>query len=402
MDLTTYNEYFGNLNLNTAPPSYRTEGDVLVTPLGRFKLDGTSSYRPSVNEEFSPCGNYVRLIEKAMDYKLGEPVFTRSRGICTITRRTNRSNPVQRVQLNGNSWFNLDEVKPCLVTLHPGNSGRRADVREYYRSVLSHLSPPAPKAKPKVLGYEQSVKGLLIGSDFEIFVKDTRTNEIIPAPLLVPGTKQKPVELKHGTVHPDGIAVEVGCPPAGTYLELKDNLAAILKEVKDTFFPETYYEYVKDSHEARADNIQDFKKHKAENPSWFISGCAPEYCIGVDAGDASMKQKLRCKDKFFTGLHLHFGFTSWDAGLATTRLDCQALQAKVWKNLTVCESIQSSRVSIGGSSRQSYYGGLGSFRAKPYGIEDRSFQGDALFDPNAQELIKTLIKTYAETIKEVL
>lgn len=221
-----------------------------------------------------------------------------------------------------------------------------------------------------------SIKGdMLFGSDLELFVRDTRTNKIIPAGCLIPGTKSSPHKLTNGVCHPDGLAVEVACPPASTFKQLKANLDAVLKEVKDKFFPEEWYVF-DDRCVVQAQDVQDIEKHKRDNPEWFISGCAPE----LDASslpqahdratydwyyyDILPKVKLRSKDVYCAGFHLHLGFTEWE-NTAVNRLDAGFLVRKIRKNHDLINT-----------ERNKYYGGANVFRMKPYGLEDRTYGAD--------------------------
>lgn len=239
-----------------------------------------------------------------------------------------------------------------------------------------HLPTYPQQAAVEVACKTLSIKGdMLFGSDLELFVRDTRTNKIIPAGCLIPGTKSSPHKLTNGVCHPDGLAVEVACPPASTFKQLKANLDAVLKEVKDKFFPEEWYVF-DDRCVVKAQDVQDIEKHKRDNPEWFISGCAPE----LDASDIPTaydratydcyyydilpKVKLRSKDVYCAGFHLHLGFTEWE-NTAVNRLDAGFLVRKIGKNHNLINT-----------ERNKYYGGADVFRMKPYGLEDRTYGAD--------------------------
>lgn len=400
MNLRPFQQYFQE-RTRELPAASNMTGDTVLTHLGTFIASTTKlPYRRIPHSDFTDAVLYTRVIKQAMDYHLGEPVVTPNLGIGAVQRRSNRQRDVQRVQVDG-QWFNLEDIQPAVKFLHPGMCGGSEELREYSRGCLNIITDAQnPPQDQGILGWDTPVKGLLFGSDLEVFVQDTRTGKVVPAPLLVPGSKQNPVELTKGTVHPDGIAVEVGCPPADTYLGLKANLEAILDEVKEKFFPEEHYQYLKDTHEIHRRDVQDFNKHREENPDWFISGCAPEYLRGEYQGDAQIKEKQRCTDWFFTGLHIHYGFTSWEES-PIVRLDGQAFQTKVWNDRSVYQETR-ARTGIGGSRRSRHYGGEGAFRIKPYGVEDRSLASDSFFKQEHQSLIKALIKRSSEVIQEVL
>ena len=330
-----------------------------------------------------------RIIESNEDFEVGDRVVIRQG-----TQHYNRSstNPDNSVQ------GTIDIVRDYARELNDYGLEVNWDngTRNAYRGIdleLVQYMASAPEKEDKT----EAIDGILLGSDLELFVVDTRTDKVIPAGMLVPGTKDTPFKMKTGTVHPDGLAVEVGCAPASTWTELNKNLEAILAEVKAEFFPEEYYVYSEKS-VATKECIQDFEKHRAEHPEWFISGCAPELeagCHDYNNGtrtDVRPKDKLRCKDKFFVGMHLHLGFTEWD-NTCFTRIDAGALVEKVHNKVWL-------RDEQVGNERKQYYGGRKCFRMKPYGVEDRSLAGHTFLTD--KKIIAALAYAYQSLIKEAL
>mgnify|MGYP003109432907 CR=1 FL=1 len=322
-----------------------------------------------------------RIIESNNDFEVGDRVVIREDSRYYGINRLNPDNSVQgEISYVGG---------PLIVQW--GNIGTNS--YQYHDLELVQYIQSAPEKENKT----EAIDGILFGSDLELFVVDTRTDKVVPAGMLVPGTKDTPFKMKTGTVHPDGLAVEVGCDPASTWTELNKSLEAILAEVKAEFFPEEYYVYSEKS-VATKECIQDFEKHRAEHPEWFISGCAPELEAGKltynngTRSDVNPKEKLRCKDKFFVGMHLHLGFTEWD-NTCFTRIDAGALvekaHGKVW--------LRDEQV---GNERQQYYGGRKCFRMKPYGVEDRSLAGHTFLKD--KQVIAKLAYAYQCLIKEAL
>lgn len=322
-----------------------------------------------------------RIIKSNADFEVGDRVVIRQD---SRYYNINRLNPDNSVQGSVTSLGYSVLVEWDVL-------GRNS--YEYYDLELVQYMSSVPEPEDKT----EAIEGILFGSDLELFVVDTRTDKVIPAGMLVPGTKAKPFKMKTGTVHPDGLAVEVGCDPASTWTELNKNLEAILAEVKAEFFPEEYYVYSEKS-VATKECIQDFEKHRAEHPEWFISGCAPELEAGNLAynngtrTDVNPKKKLRCKDKFFVGMHLHLGFAEWENN-CFTRIDAGTLveqaHGKVW--------LRDEQV---GNERQKYYGGRKCFRMKPYGVEDRSLAGHTFLKD--KKVIADLAYAYQCLIKEAL
>lgn len=330
-----------------------------------------------------------RIIESNKDFEVGDRVVIRQGSYHYGKGVANPNSSVQGT---------IDGVKGYCKELNEYGLEVKWDnrSRNSYRGndleLVQHMQP-APEKEDKT----EAIDSILFGSDLELFVVDTRTDKVIPAGMLVPGTKDKPFKMKTGTVHPDGLAVEVGCDPASTWTELNKNLEAILAEVKAEFFPEEYYVYSEKS-VATKECIQDFDKHRAEHPEWFISGCAPELEAGnlsYNNGtrtDVKPKEKLRCKDKFFVGMHLHLGFTEWD-NTCFTRIDAGALVEEVHNKVWL-------RDEQVGYVRQQYYGGRKCFRMKPYGVEDRSLAGHTFLTD--KKIIADLAYAYQCLIKEAL
>lgn len=245
------------------------------------------------------------------------------------------------------------------------------------------------------------IKGdMLFGSDLELFVRDTRTDKIIPAGCLIPGTKSSPFKLENGVCHPDGLAVEVACPPSDSFRGLVQNLEKVLAEVKEKFFPESYYVW-DDRCVVKAADVLDVDIHKQNNPEWFISGCAPElsalnqltvYKAGRHyRSDIGTSRKGRSKDVYCAGFHLHLGFTKWE-NTPATRIDAACLVERVAGTV-----VQRGLIN---SVRSQFYGGRGVFRMKPYGVEDRTYGAD-VYLKNKDHLEK-LAAEYKKLIMEAL
>lgn len=358
-------------------------------------IDSTTAYAATTDGDLQGImKGYVehyprRIIESNTDFEVGDRVVIRQDSKYYGGSPSNPDNSVQGVVKLVKEWSPSLDSYGLEVTWDTGtNNGYRGNDLELVQYMSDAL---APKDKT------EAVEGILFGSDLELFVVDTRTDTVIPAGMLVPGTKANPFKMKTGTVHPDGLAVEVGCDPASTWTELNKNLETILAEVKSEFFPEDYYVYSEKS-VATKECIQDFEKHRAEHPEWFISGCAPELEAGNLAynngtrTDVNPKEKLRCKEKFFVGMHLHLGFTEWD-NTCFTRIDAGTLvenaHGKVW--------LRDEQV---GNERQYYYGGRKCFRMKPYGVEDRSLAGHTFLTD--KKVIADLAYAYQILIKEAL
>ena len=336
-----------------------------------------------------------RIIETHADFEVGDRVYLRPKSDYSGVSPSNPTPDVIGTVYYADVYRTRVEWDNETHNGYSMNTGRGTSDGLPHLALVSLYDGSAPQVEPE--DPTEDIEGILFGSDLELFVMDKELGKIIPAGLLVPGTKENPFKMSKGTVHPDGLAVEVGCPPASTMTELMDNLQAILDEVKQEFFPEEKYQW-HDKSMVLDTEVQDFDKHKAENPEWFISGCAPELThrfINSGTGypiDVQRKDKRRCTNAFFCGFHIHYGFTEWE-NTPSVRIDAATLVK------TATQNVRSTDADLGGE-RTDYYGGRGVFRVKPYGVEDRSLAGHVFL--NNKAVAYKQAGAYQKLIKEAL
>lgn len=206
---------------------------------------------------------------------------------------------------------------------------------------------------------------LMFGTDAEFFLADAKGN-IIPASKIIPGKKFDPYILDNGVCHPDGLSLEVGCPPADTPEGMLTNLFTVIQEVKDKFLDPAGVQIIR-TMSVDSSLVKGCTKEDLE------FGCGSEY----DAYSSSMykesnrdtSQKLR-----FSGFHIHIGYTSKQEDNYWTYCDAQRL-------VRVLDSLVDKH-SLGTTGRRAeQYGGRGAFRIKPYGIEYRCMDCSVITTP---------------------
>lgn len=208
------------------------------------------------------------------------------------------------------------------------------------------------KVKLKKCGAELD---LMFGTDAEFFLADADGN-VIPASKVIPGKKFDPFILEHGVCHPDGLSLEVGCPPSDTPEGMLTNLFNVLQEVKTRFLDPAGVSII-------TNMSVDSTKVKGTTKEDLDFGCGSEY----DRSSPSMfKRSNRDPSQAmrFSGFHIHIGYTEGQEDNYWTFLDASRLVA-VLDTLVRKYSLDTS------ADRAEQYGGIGAFRIKPYGIEYR-------------------------------
>lgn len=196
---------------------------------------------------------------------------------------------------------------------------------------------------------------LMFGTDAEFFLADSK-GSIVPASKVIPGTKAHPFKLEHGVCHPDGLSLEVGCPPADTPNGMLANLFAVIQEVKDKFLDPAGVT-IANKMEVRVTDVTGASKSDLE------FGCGSEYHKNSSNmfkdSDLSGTRNFR-----YSGFHIHIGYTRDQIDSFYSFTDAVRL-INVLDRLVIANDLDTS------PRRSEQYGGIGAFRIKPYGIEYR-------------------------------
>lgn len=206
---------------------------------------------------------------------------------------------------------------------------------------------------------------LMFGTDAEFFLADAN-GDVIPASKVIPGKKFNPHVLDNGVCHPDGLSLEVGCPPSDTPEGMLTNLFAVMQEVKEKFLDPNGVQIIKPMY-------VNSSKVKGCTDEDLEFGCGSEYSA-YETGmykpsNRDTNQRLR-----FSGFHIHIGYTSGQEDNFWTYSDASRL-------VLLLDSLVDKHGLDTTSSRAEQYGGTGAFRVKPYGIEYRCMDCSVITNP---------------------
>ena len=227
---------------------------------------------------------------------------------------------------------------------------------------------------------------LLFGCDAEFFLADADGN-VIPASKVIPGKKYKPHTLDNGVCHPDGLSLEVGCPPADTPEGMLTNLFAVLQEVKEKFLDPAGVHIIP-AMQVDSSLVKGTDKEDLE------FGCGSEYDVYSSNmfkdSDRDTSQKMR-----YSGFHIHIGYTSGQDDNFWTYTDAGRL-------VRVLDSLVDKYQLGTTSGRAKQYGGRGAFRVKPYGIEYRCMDCSVITKPSKFSALVSFLNEIPSAMEKLL
>lgn len=202
---------------------------------------------------------------------------------------------------------------------------------------------------------------LKLGCDPEVFLRDTLTNEFVSAHGKFPGTKAIPHKIAGGAIQVDGMALEFNIEPASSQKEWLTNIATVLDQMNDMVHKvDPYMEMV-------------FEPWADFDRSYFsilpleskILGCDPDF--SSDGLEKVPTEDLMHSPFRTAAGHVHIGWTKNQNPMSENHFN-------------LCKTVSTKFLNVPGyfpvttmeKRRTSFYGGPGSFRPKPYGIELRS------------------------------
>lgn len=193
------------------------------------------------------------------------------------------------------------------------------------------------------------VKLQTLGADPEFILKDQ--NNPIPAYYFITGNKHFPISLGDGfEILHDNVMIEGNIPPANTKEEFIEHMR-LLKVLMAGQLPENIKIYSQDSA-----NYEDLSAREAN-----IFGCDPfENCWTYSVHRAENMSRIKTR---VAGFHIHIGYES--------DLEKHIMDNFIARAFDLFLTIPSYQINPD-KTRLKYYGGLGNFRSKPYGIECRS------------------------------
>jgi hypothetical protein len=207
---------------------------------------------------------------------------------------------------------------------------------------------------------------IFIGADPELFVKDRKTNKFVSGHDCCPGSKRQPHNVPHGAVQVDGVALEYNINPADNQGSFLIHNCAVMRTLKKRL------EVKNPDYSLCIAPMATFDQAywDALPPTVKELGCDPDY----DAYTGMVKDRPDIADqpiRFASG-HIHIG---WINGKDADKVDvfeeghfndCKELAYQLDIALGIPSFLWDK-----GKDRRKYYGKLGTFRPKKYGMEYR-------------------------------
>lgn len=201
---------------------------------------------------------------------------------------------------------------------------------------------------------------ITLGLDAEVFVLDTDKDDIIPVCGLIGGTKRAPKQIQGMPsgfmVQEDNVTLEFNIPPATSLHEWETNINSALLGIGNILetHPKGRLSFVAASH-------HEFRMQQlSEHPISFIVGCEGDKnaYTGKNNPSPSVYEMAGIRT---AGAHIHIGYPK--PSYAMNRKLVIALDFLIGKTL---------KKQYNDSVRERFYGKLGAYRDKPYGVEYRA------------------------------
>lgn len=200
-----------------------------------------------------------------------------------------------------------------------------------------------------------------LGTDPELFVFDTRRDRFVSAHDMIPGTKAEPFKVECGAIQPDGLAAEFNIDAADTLEEWERNITTVLQILTDRI-REVDRNYVLKFVPYAEFDLAYFKSLPDEAK---VLGCDPDYrydgTLNINPSERIGGQPLRTASG-----HVHIGWTNGQKLVGAHFEDCKFISRNF-----LYHDMFTPKTGLC-HKRLQYYGMLGSFRPKPYGIELRA------------------------------
>lgn len=202
-----------------------------------------------------------------------------------------------------------------------------------------------------------NIKNVKIGTDFEMFLQDVNTNEIISAEGLVQGTKNQPFQFdkrnKYFAISLDNVSVEGNIPPATTAYQFYKNVQKTIEYINSVI----------------PSNVKAVPLPAARLAEKYVStehaqilGCESD--LNAYTGETNPRPNVQCKENYTlrsSGGHLHLSYDNPDPFTSFDLI--RALDLFVGVPSVIMEP---------DNERKKLYGKAGACRLKSYGVEYRS------------------------------
>lgn len=210
------------------------------------------------------------------------------------------------------------------------------------------------------------LENILIGTDPECFIFNTKTNKVKSSVKIIPGTKQHPhhiEELGPGfALQTDNILAEFNVPPTDNINNFVDNIT----KMKD--YIRKFVQEIDENLDVLCAASQNVPKSELRSKQAKQFGCDPDYCIytgdqnpkPLNAGESNLRS---------AGFHLHCGYDS-------PEID-RSLRALAYFDAYL--GLPSILIDKD-TQRRTLYGKAGCFRLTDYGFEYRTLSSYFLKD----------------------
>ncbi len=241
-------------------------------------------------------------------------------------------------------------------------------------------------------------KEIILGTDTEVFLINTKTGVITSAEGIIGGSKEKPLALPSlgdgFAIQEDNVMAEFNVPPTSNIEEFKDNIKKILHHIN------TNYTNLRALIKPSANfNIIDLMTPQAQK-----FGCDPDYNAYL-VEQNQPPDPIMFPETRFAGGHIHICLTNHlgidylsytpDNPLETINGNQLQLITNLVKFMDFFVGLPACVLDTD-IQRKSIYGTPGRFRVKPYGLEYRSLSNFWIEDDYLMDLVLTNTKKAVE------
>lgn len=230
--------------------------------------------------------------------------------------------------------------------------------------------------------------GLTFGSDPEFVIVDGNLNPQSAIKVFPGHGKESKIQVGDQAIFYDNVLLEFNLRPARTLMEFKANFKECLNGTEKILRKKNLYLLSKASLE--------FPALECEDDDACVFGCEPEFCIYNRTDEGKIMRVdppvMEPGSTFRScGGHIHIGhvMANWETG---------GDPATVIKLMDAFVGVASVFLDkdMTSTARKKLYGGAGSHRVTPYGVEYRTLSNFWLSDPRITEVIYKLTRLVIE------
>lgn len=226
------------------------------------------------------------------------------------------------------------------------------------------------------------IKNVMLGSDPEIFLINTKTKQLVSSIDKIGGTKWAPRELGDGfAVQEDNVLAEINIPPASTPDEFVQSIQRGIKLLKEALPGDDLDILIQASGFMPASELTDERA--------LAFGCDPDFNAWLDGkiNDSPCSDNPLLRS---AGGHIHVGYNITDKEIVREDVDKNIVR---WMDYYL--GVPSILMDTD-TERRKLYGKAGAFRHKSYGVEYRTLSS---FWLGSEQLIKWAFNQTQEAIK---